>query len=162
MARTALEREIEAVIAKAERSVKDFNRRDRRSLLRNAAAPVRTAARKNINDSKEAHYRIDGGKRIKYNPGNLRRSIKTLIFRRSPDAFVGPKWGGGKSAEYGGPGQPVDGYYYAMAFGSGPRFRQEVLDPAVRESRDDVVRRADAKAVQLIQKRAKANGLATR
>lgn len=162
MARTQMEREIEATIAKVRSSVTDFNKRDRKSLLTAAAAPVRKAARKRVPRSQRPHYRTANGRRIKYNPGNLQRSIKTLSFRRSPDAFVGPKFGGGRHAEYGGPGQPTDGYYYAMAFGGARYFRSLVLDPAVAESRGEVISRVDAKAVKLIQKRAKARGLDTR
>ena len=154
--------EIEAIARKMQKSVKDFEKKDRRSLLRAAAGPVRKAVKRKTPVSKYGHTRYSGSKKIKYNPGNLRRSMKVLVFRRSPDVFVGPKWGGKTgSSEYGGVGQPVDGYYYAMAFGSAAFFRRAVLDPAAFEAEDEAIAKIKLKAVKRFQGRAKSNGLAT-
>lgn len=50
--RTELQRDVETVMAKIERSVKDFENRDRKSLLRAAAGPVRNEARRYIRGNK--------------------------------------------------------------------------------------------------------------
>lgn len=159
--RSELDREIEALVSKLEASVKDFETKDRKSLLRAAAKPVTKAVKAKINVSKYGHKRYKDGKVIKYNPGNLQNSMKTLSFRRSPDIFSGPKWGGGKALEYGGSGQPVDGYYYAMAYGGKAFFRRAVLQPAAFESEGEVLAYMKNKAVKRFKDRAKRNGLNT-
>lgn len=106
-----------------------FNTRRTRAILRKAAEPVKEQAKANINSSDKPHkrYKKTGASgKIKapkgkgtvvaiYKPGNLKRSIKTLTFRKSKTAvFVGPKLEKrGASGEYGSDAK-VDGYYAHM------------------------------------------------
>lgn len=105
-----------------------YNTRTRRALLRKAGQPVLIAAKANISDSDKPHHRYKTAKAnssIKapkgkgkivatYEPGNLRRSLDILTFRKSKyKVFVGPRIEKkGASGLYGG--GKVDGYYAAM------------------------------------------------
>ena len=88
----SLNKEIEAWIAKVESTVKDFNKKDRKRILVKAARVVVKAARPKVPEGTVVHYRYQDGKRIKYNPKNLRRSMGRIITKRSLDAFVVPRF----------------------------------------------------------------------
>lgn len=120
--------EINEVIKKLEKTVTVFSKRDRKGLLIKAAAPVRKELRSNtkVRRRKNARVNVVGGR--SYRPGNLRRSMKTLRkLRRATGVFVGPDFG--KSAKEG-----ADGFYYAMAYGSKSRYRNQLLLPSARQS----------------------------
>ena len=98
-----MEQEVQLAIKKLQALPKNYSRR-RKRILRVAAVPLIKAARRNIPRSSKPHYRyktskasssIRATKRKRkivatYYPGNLRRSITTLNFRKSGDVFVGP------------------------------------------------------------------------
>jgi len=157
-----LNNEIEAWIAKVERSVKDFSKKDRRSILVKASRPLVKSAKKKVPKGVRAHSRKDGEKRIKYNAGNLRRSIKRLPLRKSQDAFVGPQFARKKVTEYGGIGQPTDGYYAAMLFGSAAAFNSRVLRPALVETEARIKAEVVKASEDAIKKRAAQRGIKTR
>lgn len=140
-------REINATVRKLERAAKNIDNRKRKQLLGRAAAPVRTEMRKRTKRGTRQHFRYTGNARITYSPGNLRRSMAVLRkLKRSPDLFVGPDYGGRRGVTaYGGTGQPADGYYYAMAYGSKSAFIAQVRNPAVTASK--------AKAIAEVKKR---------
>lgn len=74
-----------------------------------------------------------------YKPGNLRRSIRVLAFRRSPAAWVGPKLG-----------KTPDGYYAHMVErGTKNQPAQEFFKKAVASAGNATLN----KAIQLISKR---------
>lgn len=144
--------QVDATFKRLERALVDYSEKDRKRITRKAAQKVAVAARRNpgFSDSKKPHYRGRGNTRIKYNPGNLRRSLKVLSFRRTNDAFIGPQFAKRKAKEYGGVGQPVDGYYAAMLFGSSLAFIRKVLAPALRNGRNAalaILRKESAKAI---------------
>lgn len=130
-----LNRQIDVAMRNLNGVLADYSRKDRRKITRKAAQKVAVAARRNpgFKDSKRPHTRDNG--KIKYNPGNLRRSLKVLSLRKTADAYVGPQFARKKATEYGGVGQPVDGYYAAMLYGSAAAFRSRVLIPALRRGR---------------------------
>ncbi len=103
--------------------------KERKKILIKAAKPLKAQAKKNIKKSTQPHHRYKTSKasgKIRtpkgsgqiaatYYPGNLRRSIKTMSFRRSKSAvFVGPKVKKGSAATGVFKGNKVDGYYAAM------------------------------------------------
>lgn len=71
-----------------------------------ARTPVGEKAHKRYPKRGKGKKAAKGAGRVvaEYRPGNLRRSIQVLTFRRSPAAFVGPKLGGRRA----------DGYYAHM------------------------------------------------
>lgn len=103
--------------------------KERKKVLRKAAAPIREDARSLISDAPDDVKRYSTAKvfgRLKapkgqgnvvatYVPGNLRRAIQTLNFRKSEDIFVGPKSrkGSGKGV-FGTTTRTADGYYAHM------------------------------------------------
>jgi len=158
----SVNRQIDQWIAKVEKSVGDFSRKDRRRIVRKAARPVVKQMRAIAPRSKRPHYRYPKGQpRVKYNPGNLRRSIKVLPFRKTADAFVGPQFARKRAPEYGAPGQPVDAYYAAMIYGSARRFRQRVIEPAARSSESQVIARLKKESRAAIKKAAAQRGIKT-
>ena len=133
MAKTIRE-EVRIVNKKLERLLDEFSTKERKKILRRAARPMRKAARLGIKDADKPVKRYSTPKVLKglrapkgkgkvvaiYHPGNLRRSIKILSFRRAKTAvFVGPKLGKQGASQFGKPGQKVDGYYaHIYEFGS--------------------------------------------
>jgi len=127
MAKT-LEQEVKEAIKKLQLLPKEFSKKTKRKMLRKAAKPLINAARNNIGDSNEPHYRYKTSKASNklrapkgkgnvvavYHPGNLRKSIKALTFRKSSDIFVGPRVAKRGSGGHYGKGSRVDGYYDAM------------------------------------------------
>jgi predicted DNA binding CopG/RHH family protein len=158
----SLNKEIEAWIAKVESTVKDFNKKDRRRILIRASRPVVKAVRDKTPKGAAVHYRYANGKRIKYNPGNLRRSAGRLILRKTRDAFVGPRFAKNRVAEYGGVGQPTDGYYARMLFGSAAAFNRRVLQPAISETATQVRSEVAKESLRIIKNRAASRGIKTR
>ena len=125
-----LKRDIDRVTKKLKGLLKEFDSKNTRQILRRASRPTRKAARSNIKDAKQLVKRYSTPKLVKgirapkgkgrvvaiYHPGNLRRSIAIMTFRRARFAvFVGPRIGKGAGAkEYGKAGMKVDGYYAHM------------------------------------------------
>lgn len=121
-------------IANLERATKKkldaLSVRKRRRILRKAAAPMVIAAQRNVDDAPAPVKRYStakvfsgsrapkGGGTVEatYYPGNLKKSIRTMTFRKSKDAiFVGPKaWKKGSSGDFGKSEDRVDPYYAHM------------------------------------------------
>jgi hypothetical protein len=131
MANKSLEQEI-AILQKKLFAISDTAKKQSQNAFKQASPILISAIQGRAAESEKAHYRYstpkinnklrapNGMGRIvaTYMPGNLKRSIKTLIFRRSAAIFVGPKLdkqgSGGTFA-----GGRVDGYYaHWMEFGA--------------------------------------------
>lgn len=152
--------EINTLIKKMEKAVFAFSSRDRKGLLRKAAAPVRKRMRQNTKrrtgTKVNVRARKDGTK-IKYYPGNLRRSMKTLKLKRTQSVFVGPEFGAKAGVTvYGKTARDVDGYYYGMAYGSESNYISRVVNPtasqtqaaAIAAFKKDFARRFGTRAAQ--------------
>lgn len=175
-------------------AVKDFEKRDQRSILRAAARPIVKSSRSLAPKSDQVHYRYkkrrgnvekaaraylasrktskkksgknSGGRKgvdkrkiaAAYVPGNLRKSLKTLVFRRSPAVFVGPKQGGRAREVHGTTSANADGYYAQMIYGSAAAFQARVLIPALRAGRSAALRKAE-EIVPKIVERARKRGI---
>jgi HK97 gp10 family phage protein len=154
-----LQRELDVVISKLkglEPLVKKSGRQD----LREAAKVLATAiaAKTPVGTRPHSRYSTNKGKRAakgsgnviaRYRQGNLRRSIRVLNFRRSPDAWVGAKRG-----------KNPDGYYAHMVergtvYQRGQFFFQSGLAAAGGET----IKKAITLISARIQGYAKSNGL---
>ena len=161
-----VQKQLDKWLNKAKASISDFSRKDRKRLMRKAARPIATEARKVLEStlktpmaSRKVHYRGRKPDRIKYNPGNLGRSLKHFTFRRSQDIFVGPRFARKKSKSYGGPGQPSDGYYAAMVHGSSAAFRRKVLDVAAAKAGPRALGRVKGSIRKAILEQARKRGI---
>jgi hypothetical protein len=85
-----------------------------------------------------------------------------LSLRRSQDAFVGPRFATRRAAVYGGVGNPVDGYYAAMLFGSAAAFQTRVLVPALRNGRSAALQILIKESEKAITTRGVRRGFKTR
>ena len=109
--------------------LKSLDKKERKKILRRAAAPIREDARSLISDAPDDVQRYSTAKLsgklrapkgsghvvATYVPGNLRKSIQTLDFRRSQDVYVGPKGRkGSASGTFGLTTRTVDPYYAHM------------------------------------------------
>lgn len=111
----------------------------RRRVMRKPANIVKKSAQANVRDSGRTHHRYKNGEKVAtYYSGNLRKSIKRLPLRKTPDTFIGPIISRkNKSGDFGVSASKVDGYYAAMSRGKGStglKFRSQVLEPAISES----------------------------
>lgn len=136
------DRQVSQLSKKIDLAIRDFENRDRKQILRKAAAPVRKSARSLAPKRRgtRPNPRYSNGRIVAvYHPGNLRRSMKTLSFRRSRDIFVGPRFSKKSAPQFGKPGQPTDGYYAAMVYGSAKAFSNRVLRPALAQNKSKVI-----------------------
>ena len=80
-----------------------------------------------------------------YLPGNLRKSIKRLNFRKSFREYVGPKLTSPKGAvpRFGLNATKVDGYYAAAMAGSEKAFRRRFLEPALTANAGRILKTAE-------------------
>lgn len=128
MAQT-IQAEIDILIRKLN-AVSDQAKKDSRQALGEGAKPLISAIKANAPVSDGPHVRYKGNMKITYHPGNLRRGIKKLLFRRSPAVFIGPKVDKTASAvEY--KGNKVDAYYaHWVEFGTVSQPPQPFVRPA--------------------------------
>ena len=147
---------------------KDFSKAKKRQVAKAGAAPVRTVAKRNTPKGSEIHYRYPkqtGSQKaakfsrindaIGYVPGNLRKGIGTLSWKRSADVFVGPRAPKVRAK----PGdimglttKTADPYYAAMVFGSQRAFMRIVLDRAAKQAKSKAIRKMAQKASSIINK----------
>lgn len=147
---------------KVQKTFETYSRKDRRAVMIRAAKPLIKAARSRVPKGTRKHQRGSGADRIVYNPGNLRRSIGRIPIRRLVDAIVGPRFAKKKVAEYGGVGQPTDGYYAHMLFGGAKQFKAVVMDPALASSKLEIISIVEKGTRKSIKRRARQNGISTR
>lgn len=129
-----IQAEVEAAIKSLKTLPKELEKKTKRKILREAAKPLITAARANVPVSDQPHHRYKNGRKVAtYFPHNLRKSIQTLVFRRTKDLFVGPRLA--KRAKTGdfGKGRRIDGYYahwveYGTRFFTGAGYMRRAVD----------------------------------
>lgn len=148
--------DVQSVVSKLNELGKDLSVSKRRTILRRAAGPVRQRAINLAPRSKRIHYRYSTPKlikgrrakrgsakayRIAYYPGNLKKSLQVLTFRRDKSGvYVGPKRGKGEaSREYGRTIRNSDGYYAQMIYSSAAAFGGRVTEAALQSVQRQVV-----------------------
>jgi hypothetical protein len=154
----------------------EFTKARKRQVARAGASPIRKVARRTVKRGKRIHYRYDPKKaegapraeqgerendQIIYHPGNLRKSIKTMTFKRSTDAFVGPKgYKGAKAGDvFGLTAKKVDGYYAAMAYGTESGFNRRILAKAKAQAGATSYKKMAEKTKEIADKYYKRKGL---
>lgn len=131
-----------------------FPKKEQQKLLARAAVPLVKAAKANIPESEEVHYRYrnsGGAKKGKgkgeiiaaYYPGNLKKSIRTKRLRKSSDVFVGPVTSRSGGGVY-GRGR-VDGYYahlveFGTAFQGGVGYMRRALDATKTQVSENIIK----------------------
>lgn len=156
-----IQQEIDEAIKKLKSLPKEFSKKEKRKVLRKAAKPLIEAARNNIPRSSKPHYRYKTSKASQsikapkgkgkivatYYPGNLRRSIRAMTFRKSSDIFVGPRVArrgkGGRTFK----GRRVDGFYAnQMEFGNknhaGFAYMRKAIPTATSKVQSIIIREA--------------------
>lgn len=120
----SLQEEINDLIRKLGK-VADNAKVESRRALGEGAKPLIAAIQAKAPVSPAPHFRYKNGVAIEYKPGNLRRSIRKLVFRRSSAIFVGPK------VDKSGTGSMPDGYYaHFVEFGTVHQSPQPFVRPA--------------------------------
>ena len=131
------DRDIQIILSRLRDLPKDYDK-ERKSLLKKAAKPVVKALKSSaiFKGEPKPHDRYHNGRKVAtYYPGNLKRSIRTLKFRRSKDLFVGPKLGKkGSTGTF--KGNKVDGYYgHMVEFGTVHSKAQPFMRPGFAKSK---------------------------
>lgn len=149
MMNTATQQELNTLIRKLD-GLSAATKRDRNRVLTEAAGPLRSAIAGRAPQSDKAHSRYSTPKiagKIRapkgsgviaatYQPGNLRKSIQTLRFRRSQAVFIGPK-------VHRSEGKTPDGYYAHMVnFGTAKQRAQRFVEAGVNAAGDTSLRLA--------------------
>jgi len=109
-------------------------KRESQSAFREGAKPLVEAIKAGAPVSDEEHYRYLGGKVVAtYTPGNLKRSIRTMTFRRSGAVFVGPKFSsssGSKGVFSGNRTDPWYAHIMELEYGLSGKRPQPFIRPA--------------------------------
>ena len=84
-----------------------------------------------------------------YKPGNLRGSIRRLLFRKTFREWIGPKISNRPRGNFGPGTRRFDGYTAQMVFGGAKKFKDKVMIPALSRSQGKVLQ----KAKQLLAKK---------
>lgn len=168
--------ELQTVLRKFDQIQKSItDRKTLRKVMRKPADIVAENARPRIPRSKRIHYRYNTAKLIKsrrarkglgrivaaYVPGNLRKAIKRLTFRRSARQFVGPKLAkrGKASGVFGLNNTKVDGYYAQFLSGSRAAFRKQFMESALSASAGKALEAAEQALDKEIAKAKQKTGL---
>jgi HK97 gp10 family phage protein len=113
------------------RAISDSAKKDSQKAFKIAAKPLIEEIQRRAPVSDEPHKRYLSGQVVAtYYPGNLKRSIKTLIFRRSAAVFVGPKMSQDSKGEF--RSSKTDGYYAHLLefeYGLGGKLPQPFIRP---------------------------------
>ena len=135
----------------------------RRKAVNKAAQVVKRASQSEVKDSRQPHSRISGGVRYTYYPGNLRKSIKRLPFRKSADVFVGPLLRNKNAGtDIGRNARTALGYYAAMSRGKGSnadKFRRQVLEAGLAKSAGKALESAKKEVLKQIENLKRKTGL---
>lgn len=128
----------------------------RRKAFNKAAQIVKKAAQSKVKDSQKPHYRYNGSVKTTYYPGNLRKSLKRLPFRKTPDVFVGPVLRNKRAGkEVGRNARTAEGYYAAMSRGkesNADKFRRQVLEAGLIQSSAKAIESAKKEIIKQIEK----------
>lgn len=149
-----LDKDVSIIISRLNKLPKEYAK-ERRKLLRLAAKPVIKAIRSKVKVGSKPHRRYlkDGSLAAVYYPGNLKRSIRTLTFKKSKSVFVGPKLG--KRGSSGGTykGNKVDGYYgHMVEFGTVHSAPQPFMRPGFSASKGAAQRVITKGAAKILAK----------
>lgn len=154
MAQSEIDRELKKAIDNLKVLRKGLTRKEIQDPLKKSSKILVKASKQNIPKGKrQFHHRYEGkvsGKKkapkglgkiaATYYKGNLRRSLQTLIFRRSLNVFVGfkrPKTG--TKGEF--KGRKVDGYYAVMRLELGEAPLRRAVDSTKAQLGADVTKR---------------------
>ena len=163
----ALQSELNTLIRKLD-GLGEAARKDRNAILTEAAGPLQSAIAGRAPQSDQPHSRYSTPKLNKglrapkgqghivatYQPGNLRKSVQTLRFRRSRAVFIGPR------IDKSGSGRKPDGYYAHMVnFGTVHQSAQRFVEAGVASAGDTSLRIATDLTKRKIETYATQQGL---
>lgn len=163
----ALQAELNTLIHKLD-GIPGIVKRDRDRILTEAAGPLQSAIAGRAPQSDKPHQRYSTPKANRstrapkgmgvvvatYQPGNLRKSVQTLRFRRSKAVFIGPK------VDKAGGGKMPDGYYAHMVnFGTVHQSAKRFVEAGVAAAGDTSLRLATELTKRKIESYAAQKGL---
>lgn len=154
--RKGLNADIRAVLSTLRKLPIDV-KKERKRILRKAAKPLVAAAQAKspvLKSRRRVTVTFQNGGQVTYYPGNLRLSLKTLEFRKSPDVFVGPKVTKKRKSgdEYGKSRAKVDAFYAAMIeFGTSKMPARPYMRPAYDSTKQQVIGIVKAEVEKLVQ-----------
>lgn len=164
-----LEREIRELGVKFRKLIASLDDRTLKDVLIFSAQPLQEKAAQNAPQSRRPHYRYNTPKLVRslrapngkgvrvatYGPGNLKRSMQTLSFRRMKrSVLVGPKLAKTAKGKFTTRSR-VDGFYasFVEAGTKGQRAKKYISSAAV-SARSAVIRRLDTSLTRILNRRA--------
>lgn len=172
---TQIRRELLLIEKKFEKVLSSLSLKERRKILRKAAKPLRKAAQQKAPIAEEEVFRYNTpkfsdklrapkGKGVVvavYKPGNLKKAIKTMIFRRDKSAvYVGAKYGQTKALIVGDRAGNVDGFYaHFVEFGTIHSAPRPFMRPAFESTRSQVRSIVEEGALKKIREAKRQTGL---
>lgn len=98
--------------------------------------------------------------KVLYKAGNLRLSIQNLIkLKKRKRTLVGPNiLTSARSGPYGGSERKANGFYAQFLYGGAIQFRQEVMEPALEEAKESIIKLVNKKVRERLEKAARQNG----
>lgn len=136
------DKDLNKILRRLKNLPKEYQK-ERKKLLRKAAKPVIKAIKAKVKVGNKVHRRYNSkGKLVAtYHPGNLKRSIRTLTFRKSKSLFVGPKLGRRGASQGTFKGNKVDGYYgHMVEYGTLHQSPQPFMRPGFKASKGQASR----------------------
>ena len=117
-----------------------FDEKVKYKVSQGAAKPLSEKAKENVVVSSKPHNRTKNGKVIAtYYPGNLKRSIRVIKFKKNSTAYVGPKISGKGSGTGDFKGARVDGWYgHFIEYGTPKQAAQPYMRPAYESTKNEV------------------------
>lgn len=146
VANAQLSADIKKVLATLDKLPKELRGEVRKAILEKAAQPLIDAAKANAPQSDQEHF--DYGKQgpnaqpTKYYPGNLKKSIRIIPYKKSFSVYVGPKVlkRGGKAKAYGRNERNVNAFYAGFVeFGTSRSAARPYMRPAFDQSKAQVL-----------------------
>lgn len=132
----------------------------RTEVLKKAAIPLVEAAQELAPQSPKIHYdygKSGGDHRIAYYPGNLKKSIQIMEFRRSPSVFVGPKVvKKARAKAYGRNNRNVNAFYASFVeFGTARAAPRPYMRPAMDRTKGQIALIAEREFRKVVQEYAR-------
>jgi len=152
---TQIEIEVAQAVKKLHSLRKELSKRELQKPLRESARILVKEARSNIPKHTKPHHRYGTSKVVgkirapkgfgrivaTYYPGNLRRSLQILTFRKSKNVFVGFKARRGASSKGTFKGRKFDGYYAVMKLELGQAPLRRAVNSTKTAMAQDIITR---------------------
>lgn len=155
-ANAAMLKDLTEILKKLDKLPKELRGEVRKKILEQAARPLIEAAKAKAPQSQAEHfdYPKSGGEPVRYYPGNLKKSIRIIPYKKSNTVFVGPKIvKKAKGKAYGRNEKNVNAFYASFVeFGTARMAARPYMRPAFDSSKGQVLKLAKEGLERVVEK----------